>query len=67
MKRHLAVLGIVLAFFAFAMCERLQAEDPVKDAKESFAKLVTAAKAKKTEGEEGGPGRHRSPPEGSGG
>jgi hypothetical protein len=47
MKRHLAVLGIVLAFFAFAMCERLQAEDPVKDAKESFAKLVTAAKAKK--------------------
>jgi len=48
MKKHVAVLGVVLAFFFFAVCQNVCAEDPVKDAKAAYAKFVKAAKANKT-------------------
>jgi len=48
MKKHIAVLGAVLAVFFFAVCQNVYAEDPVKDAKAAFTKFVKAAKAKNT-------------------
>ncbi len=45
MRKQLAILSILLAFFMFLSCQNAQAEDPVKDAKEAYAKFVKAAKA----------------------
>jgi predicted lipid-binding transport protein (Tim44 family) len=46
MKKNIAVLGVALTFFFFVVCQNVRAEDPVKDAKAAYAKLVKAAKAK---------------------
>jgi len=48
MKRHIAVIGVVLTFLFFVVCQNVRAEDPVKDAKAAYAKFVKAAKANKT-------------------
>jgi hypothetical protein len=48
MKKHLIVLGIVLAFFTFVTYQNARAEDSVKDAKVAFENLANAAKAKNT-------------------